>query len=102
MSFRCDSCGQPQPRGTSPKKVLVGVQSVSYEVYTADQRRGARRDDIIPVSKGEGFEAICGGEKKLCARCAPANPGKPEIVGHRQDPVRRFMEKDPRREPAHA
>ena len=96
MSFKCDGCGQPQPNGRSPKKILVAAQSVCYEVYIADQRRVGRRDDMVLVSSSEGYEAICGGEKKLCALCSPKGSGnsKPEIVGDRQKPVRQFAEKD--------
>ena len=108
MSFKCDSCGQPQPRNTSPKKIFVAAQSVCYEVYIADQRRVGRRGDMVLVSSSEGYEAICGGEKKLCALCSSKGSGnsKPEIVGDRQKPVRQFIQKDPRkrdeREPAYA
>jgi len=67
MSFRCGLCGEVQPPGTKPVKVVTKIRKKEPRV----KMRGDLAADYI-----EPWEIVK--EVLTCQKCA-ANPRKPEI-----------------------
>lgn len=93
MSFICKGCGNYQPNGERPKKVLLSVMERPTEVHIQG-KRGPQ--DLRFFRKGSPSRgAVCGGEVLMCSSCATKASKVPEVVERREDPLRHIIHHDP-------
>lgn len=64
MSFRCDLCGEAQPEGSSPTKVVTATRNKNYPERFKKTDSGNKVID----RGGQGYETVT--EVNACDSCA--------------------------------
>jgi hypothetical protein len=60
MSFHCELCGEVQPTGSAPRRLVTETRQKSYP----ERRKGTKLID----AGGKGYETVT--EVNACATCA--------------------------------